>query len=107
MTNRLSENERKAADARAAYYNRMLSTSLPNLHNLTSVRDFKYPHGKKKKFSTYFFDLYGSLKYFSEHYRFSYLFGDVTEEPEMPGPSAMEQLRADVDYLAALQGVTL
>lgn len=29
------------------------------------------------------------------------------EGPEMPGPSAMEQLRADVDYLAALQGVTL
>ncbi len=83
LTNRLSENERKAVDARAAYYNRMLSTP-PDLHNLTSVQDFKYPHGKKKKFSTYFFDLYGSLKYFPEHYRFSYLFGDVTEEPEMP-----------------------
>lgn len=29
------------------------------------------------------------------------------EEKTDPGPSPMEQLRADVDYLAALQGVTL
>lgn len=29
------------------------------------------------------------------------------EEPEDAAPTAMERLRADVDYLAALQGVTL
>lgn len=84
LMERLSESERKAVEARAAYYNRMQLTTLSNSHDLTSISDFKYPYGKKKKYSTYFFDLYAALKYFPEQYRFAYLFGDVTRVPDFP-----------------------
>lgn len=69
-------------EERANYYNRMPHSAVNK--EMIPVADFKYPFGQKKKFATYFFDLYRYLKYFDPSLKFSYLFGDVIEEPEYP-----------------------
>lgn len=68
---------------RVDYYCRFTPVEL-NEGNSVRVKDFKYPFGKKKKYATYFFDLYHSLVYFPQELRFRYEFGDVTREPELP-----------------------
>ena len=73
----------EAIQKRVDYYCRFTPTPL-NSENSITVGDFKYPFGKKKKYATYFFDLYHSLVYFRKDLRFRYEFGDITHEPEVP-----------------------
>jgi hypothetical protein len=65
-------------DDRVNYYNKLTHPFQCDPHAKT-IKAFK---SEKKK--TYFFDLYTYLRYFSESYRISYLFGDITEVPEYP-----------------------
>lgn len=67
---------------RVEYYNRMPECVL-GMHWITAS-EFKYPYHQKKKYTTYFFDLYNGIKYFPLHLRFAYLFGDVNTEPTEP-----------------------
>ena len=67
---------------RVAYYN-SIETPMP-LCGGQRVDDFRFPFWKKKRFSTYFFDLYDVLKYFDKDKRFLYIFGDVTTVPPRP-----------------------
>lgn len=78
----LTDEERKTVNERADYYNRMQPCTVST--NWKSLRAFRYFKRGKKKFSTYFFDLYKYTRYFNQNYRFLYLFGDVTEEMKEP-----------------------
>ena len=78
----LSYEERKAVKERTLYYIKCKNVYLRKYD--TSVGTFKFPFGKKHKFSTYFFDLYNSIKYFPSRLGFNYLFGDITYEPVAP-----------------------
>lgn len=80
----LNEAERKETRQRAEYYCRLSPSAdvAPQLDH--QIDGFKYPFGEKHKFATYFFDLYGVLRYFPGDLRFDYLFGDVREQPELP-----------------------
>ncbi len=82
ILNKLSPDEREQIAMRVDYYNQMPDASLGE----SAVRkaDFVYPFGQKRKRSAYFFDLYRHLRYFPSGFRFSYVFGDVTEEPPVP-----------------------
>ncbi len=80
----LSSSERELAEKRAAYYNRLPHGVACNMNDWVKLADYKFPFGAKKKFSTYFFDLYDCVKYFAPRYRMAYLFGDVTEVPDVP-----------------------
>ncbi len=79
---KLSPAQQEHIAMRVDYYNRIPDTVLGN----SAVRkaDFVYPFGQKRKSSAYFFDLYRYLRYFPAGLRFSYVFGDVTEEPPAP-----------------------
>lgn len=80
----LNAEERREAEERAAYYCCLKpSDDVARLLG-REIGDFKYPFGEKHKFATYFFDLYGVLRYFPSDLRFDYLFGDVREQPELP-----------------------
>lgn len=76
------DSEKEYLRSRADYYNKLLPGQ--SVDGGVRVGDFKYPFGQKHKFATYFFDLYTFIKYFHYDLRFSYLFGDVTEEPNSP-----------------------
>ncbi|MCR5819842.1 MAG: lipopolysaccharide A protein [Bacteroidaceae bacterium] len=74
--------ELETIERRVNYYCRaeaLRPTDLP-----VSIREFKFPFFSKKRFSSYFFDLYYVLRYFPRESRFAYLFGDITEETELP-----------------------
>jgi len=70
---------------RVNYYNKM-SQMFVVTDDMTCIADFKRP--KKRKGhptrSAYFLDLYHYLRYFPKHFKFTALFGDVTEIPEVP-----------------------
>ncbi len=74
--------EREEIERRVAYYNRMPACQ-PS-RQWTQVGSFRFPFGRKKKLSAYFFDLYACLRHFSPDLRFAYEFGDVTTEPAEP-----------------------
>ena len=78
----LSYEERKMVRMRTSYYIKCKDVFLRKYD--TSVGTFKFPFRQKHKFSTYFFDLYNSVRYFPSRLRFNYLFGDVTYEPIVP-----------------------
>ena len=63
--------------SRLEYYNKTESFVLEN--ESISIREF-YKVSKK----TYFFDMIKTLKYFPSHFRFNYLFGDITYVPYAP-----------------------
>lgn len=73
----------KEVQMRVDYYCRCLPASLPENDSIR-IADYKYPFNKKKKFTTYFFDLNRCLVFFDQNLRFRYEFGDVTLEPELP-----------------------
>ena len=78
----MTESERQEVMRRTDYYNRMGTDARPT-PSWRTVGGFRYPKGKRK-FSTYFFDLYRSIRYFAPGLRCAYLPGDVTEIPGEP-----------------------
>lgn len=78
----VSPTDRQEVERRVNYYNRLSDVTIGE--DAVLIKDFKYPFGQQKKLATYFFDLYNCIKYFNPELRFSYLFGDVTHEPETP-----------------------
>lgn len=76
--------DKKAVEERLAYYNRLPERQDYDISQWTSVANFRYPFNKKEKFSTYFFDLHRYTRYFNPQYRFTYQFGDITQEAEIP-----------------------
>lgn len=63
---------------RVNYYNKLSQPFTLESH-AKSIKEFK---SETKK--TYFFDLYRYLRYFSESFKISYLFGDITQIPSSP-----------------------
>ena len=79
---RLTPSERQEVDRRVAYYNR-LKESTP-IENGQKVANYRFPFKEKRRFTTYFFDLYDVVKYFDKENRFFVIPGDVTHVPEVP-----------------------
>lgn len=81
---RLGDAERAEALERMAYYNRLPEGCILPECAGTEVGEFRYPFGKKKKYATYFFDLFRVVSAFPARCRFAYTFGDVNWETELP-----------------------
>lgn len=89
----LSAEERAIVEARTNYYAKFDTDSpIPNTFRLCGeekpsivrLKDYKYPWGRKKKFSAYFLDLYRIVGAFPEEMKMAYLFGDITKEYDFP-----------------------
>ncbi len=79
---KISIEQRNHILTRVDYYNKL--NSISRIDKATSVRDYKYPYGAKKRRTKYFFDLYEIVKYFPKDKSFKYVFGDVTDIPNQP-----------------------
>lgn len=78
----LTAAEREECMCRCDYYNRMpQATPKPEWQR---VGDYRFPFGAKKHYSTYFLEMQKCVRYFPPDLRFTYRFGDVTEEPDEP-----------------------
>ena len=75
----LTDTNRDYIQQRVAYYNK-LTTPYSATSSFTTSQQLLSTEKKK----TYFFDLIEYLKYFSLQSKISYLFGDITEVPEVP-----------------------
>ena len=78
----LTPTEQQKVEERVAYYNRLKNLS-PTDDGQT-VGHFRFPFRKKRRYTTYFFDLYDVVKYFDKQERFRFIPGDVTKVPEAP-----------------------
>ena len=78
----LTDAELEEAHRRAAYLNRM-EQCRPG-EEWIRVADFRFPWRARHRHSGYFFPLNHVLRHFCRDYRFSYVFGDLTEEPSVP-----------------------
>ena len=74
--------QRAYMQQRVDYYNKLSTPA--SIHASCQVGDFVFPLFRKPRFSTYFLDLYETLRYFPKNKRFHYLFGDVIHVPEEP-----------------------
>lgn len=81
---RLRHDERRYAVNRVNYYVKLPRTARIDDTTAVSVADFKYPFGKKKKWSGYFFDLFELVRVGRPDNRFNYLFGDIDHETAAP-----------------------
>ena len=81
---RLSHEEMCDAERRADYYNRLPEDSLLDQETSSVLRDFKFPFGRKRKHSSYFFDLHETVRCFDPSLRMFYIFGDIDYEPSLP-----------------------
>lgn len=81
---RLTDEELAISEERASYYAHIPQGMKIDEKTATSVKDYKYPFGEKKKFSAYFFDLLVYIRLFPKHYKFHYLFGDINTEMTTP-----------------------
>ena len=79
---RLSSSEQQNLDHRIAYYNR-LKDDTP-IDGGKKVVDYRFPFKEKRRFTTYFFDLYDVVKHFGKDNRFFVIPGDVTHVPDVP-----------------------
>lgn len=80
----LGREEREYCLSRVNYYVNLPRDARLNDATAVAVADFKYPFGKKKKWSGYFFDLFEIVRIGDPDARFNYLFGDIdytTPEP--------------------------
>lgn len=70
---------------RVNYYNKLSETTLPP-ENSILLKDFIFrkKNGGPAKRTVYFFDSYQYTRYFPDHLRLAYLFGDITTVPEVP-----------------------
>lgn len=73
---------RTSVERRVNYYNKL--TFHTPLHDATDVGSYVFPLFRRPRHSTYFLDLYETLRYFPSHAGFHYLFGDVIHVPEEP-----------------------
>lgn len=80
MLNEVSDDDLAYLLKRVNYYNKLLPGAQLNKDRSTRIGDFRYRH----KLKTYFFDLFKYLRCFPDHFRFQYLFGDVTKVPSEP-----------------------
>ena len=78
----LSTTEWQEVERRVAYYVRIAGKRL--LSEGVAVCEFKFPFRQKRRFTTYFFDLYDVVKYFEDDCRFRFIPGDVTQIPDEP-----------------------
>ena len=78
----LSAEEWQEVERRVAYYSRI--DGKQQLEDGVPVCEFKFPFRQKRRFTTYFFDLYDVVKYFEGENRFRFIFGDVTHIPDEP-----------------------
>lgn len=81
---RLGRDELQYATDRVNYYLRLPRTAVLDADTATTVDNFKYPFGKKKKWSGYFFDLFETVRIGNPSDRFNYLFGDIDHETPAP-----------------------
>lgn len=84
QVSRLKGEERSYAESRVNYYVRLPKGAEVNEREAVCVKDFKYPRGKKHKFTTYFFDLFDVVRVAPPLGRFNYIFGDIDWEAEYP-----------------------
>lgn len=82
MFSRLSDDDKRIIRERVSHHVRLKEQEAVGL--ATRVGDFKYPFGQKRKWSTYFFDLYPALSRFNPDLRFNHLFGDINYEADTP-----------------------
>lgn len=80
----LSEEEFDIVDKRVSYYLKLPKDPHINVLSAIQVKNFKYPFGKKKKFATYFFDLYPFVRSINPKLYFHYIFGDIDWETDYP-----------------------
>lgn len=71
--------EQQAIMQRVNYYNKLEST-----FRLPEVLSYKHQWYRGKKSTSYSLDFKGLLRYFSQDMRYSYLFGDIVDVPEIP-----------------------
>lgn len=83
-TANLTKEELEIVNKRVSYYLRLPDNSHVNTSSATQVKEFKYPFGKKKKFATYFFDLYPFIRNIAPEAYFHYIFGDIDWEADVP-----------------------
>lgn len=79
---RLTVCEKQEIERRVAYYCRLNTASV--ISGGQSVGDYRFPFKEKRRFTTYFFDLYNVIKYFGKYNRFHFIPGDVTQIPALP-----------------------
>ncbi len=102
----LTDAEREVVARRVNYYVRLGESTGATLS--TRVGDYRYPLRAEKRNSLYFFDLYQTVSLFDRELMFSYLFGDITHEPDVPSfvksrPIAAGTTRSAVMKLDALR----
>jgi hypothetical protein len=78
----LSDDEQAMLRQRVDYYNRLHEPT--PIKGGTLARDYRFPFRQKRRFTTYFFDFYDVIKYFSGEKRFLFTPGDITEIPPAP-----------------------
>lgn len=95
---RLSPEQKEVARRRAEYYCQLApDAELPDVGGgqwgeqgedfggkVTTVGAYRFPWRKKKRLTTYFFDLYREIATLPASCRFSYIFGDVRQESPQP-----------------------
>lgn len=80
----LTQEEYDSVRWRTDYYVRLPHNKSIDMSSATRVADFKYPFGNKKKFATYFFDLYPFIRTMQDNMYFHYIFGDINREAGHP-----------------------
>lgn len=80
----LTQEEYDTVCQRTNYYLRLPQDNSIDTLSATRVADFKYPFGNKKKFATYFFDLYPFIQKMRKDMFFHYIFGDIYWEAAHP-----------------------
>lgn len=81
----LTQEERDEIKNRVDYYARCPQGAEVDGDSSVTVGDFRFPWKAKKKYTTYFFDLYECVRCFPAKCRFSYLMGDVAWD--LPSPT--------------------
>lgn len=89
---------KREAESRVDYYYRLSDKAHLSGQDCTSVGDFTFPFRSKKRFSTYFFDLYSTLRLFPKHLRLCYYFGDVNYETPQPAFTKARPIVSDGQY---------
>jgi hypothetical protein len=93
---RLSKYDENYIVDRVNYYNK-LDKITPVSNEMIPLSQFKRPKKKKGQsvFSAYFFDSYQYTRYFSNHLKAAFLFGDVIHIPEIPSITKSRPITGD------------
>lgn len=85
-----STEEKKYINSRVDYYNKLYE----NFNLQKEIKSIKAFISQEKK-KTYYFDLLEYVKYFNVKHKISYLFGDITEVPNIPTIVKSRPITAD------------